>query len=147
MKTILEAATRGEVIRRIGALSGANVAEWGKMNVRQMVVHCAISEESYLGKKTYKRAFLGRVFGPSALKNIIKDDRPLGRDARTLPDFLVDGDGDLESGKKNWIALVHEYDHLPSRGIVHWFFGEMTREQVGIFAYKHNDHHLRQFGC
>ena len=23
----------------------------------------------------------------------------------------------------------------------------MTREEIGIFAYKHSDHHLRQFGA
>lgn len=29
---------------------------------------------------------------------------------------------------------------------LHDFFGKMTREQIGIFAFKLMDHHLRQFG-
>jgi hypothetical protein len=29
---------------------------------------------------------------------------------------------------------------------IHDFFGKMTKEQIGVFAYKHTDHHLRQFG-
>lgn len=30
---------------------------------------------------------------------------------------------------------------------MHPFFGKITREQIGYLAYKHDDHHLRQFNA
>ena len=40
---------------------------------------------------------------------------------------------------------LNAYEHFNVTGFVHWFFGKMTREQIGQLVYKHTDHHLRQF--
>lgn len=52
----------------------------------------------------------------------------------------------LELQKKSWIENVQAYANYSNPRFVHDFFGKMTDEQIGIFAYKHADHHLRQFG-
>ena len=145
MKTILDKAIRDELISRINSLNPNSKAEWGKMNVYQMLRHCAIAEESYLGKKAYKRIFIGRLIGRKVLKDILKDDSPMVRNAKTIKGFIVMDNGDIETAKKKWIALINEYETYADAGIVHWFFGPMTKEQVGYFSYKHADHHLRQF--
>ncbi|MFZ6013453.1 MAG: hypothetical protein ACOYXT_24130 [Bacteroidota bacterium] len=44
-----------------------------------------------------------------------------------------------------WTALIEGYTHFHNPDFVHDFFGNMTVEEIGYFAYKHNDHHLRQF--
>ena len=147
MKTLLDKAIRDELISRINSLNPVNKAAWGKMNVYQMLKHCAIAEESYLGKKAYKRILIGRLIGRKVLKEILKDDSPMMRNAKTSKDFVVTGNGDIEPEKKKWIALINEYETCSNAGIVHWFFGPMTKEQVGYFSYKHADHHLRQFNC
>ena len=49
--------------------------------------------------------------------------------------------------KKEWISRLETYSHFPDPNFIHPFFGPMTKEQVGVFAYKHADHHLRQFGA
>jgi len=144
MKTVLDKSTRDELISRINSLNENSNASWGKMNVYQMLKHCAIAEESYLGKKKYKRVFIGRLLGKKVLNNILKDGSPMMRSAKTLKDFIVTGDGDIEPEKQKWITLLHEYKNY-SGGVIHWFFGPMTKEQVGFFSYKHADHHLRQF--
>src|SRR6478609_9609283 len=145
MKTILDKAIRDELISRINSLNPNSKAEWGKMNVYQMLRHCAIAEESYLGKKAYKRIFIGRLIGRKVLNDILKDGRPMMRNAKTIKGFIVMDNGDIETAKKKWIALINEYEKYPDAGIVHWFFGPMTKDQVGYFSYKHADHHLRQF--
>ena len=147
MKTVLEKSTRDELIGRINSLNKNSSAAWGKMNVYQMLKHCAIAEESYLGNKEYKRIFVGRLIVKKVLKNILKDDSPMMRNAKTLKDFIVTGNGDIEPEKQKWIALLHEYEHYSNGGVMHWFFGPMTKEQVGYFSYKHADHHLRQFNA
>jgi Protein of unknown function (DUF1569) len=146
MKSVFDNATREELINRINSLNENSTPQWGKMNVYQMLEHCVRCEELYLGKRTHKRTFLGRLIGSMALKNLLKDERPLSRNAPTSPMFIVrESEGNVQSEKQKWIALVEEYEHYTNNDFVHWFFGKMTKEQVGYFVYKHTDHHLRQF--
>jgi hypothetical protein len=116
------------------------------MNVYQMLKHCTLSEEMYLGITVYKRAFIGRLFGKVALKSMLKDDSPLARNNPTVPQCKVtEQNGDVAAQKKQWIELVEEYGKTTKTDFEHTFFGKMTREQMGQLAYKHLDHHLRQF--
>jgi hypothetical protein len=146
MTTIFDKATRDDLITRINTLNETSTAQWGKMNVYQVLKHCIVVDEMYQGKKAYNRAFIGRIFGKIALKNLVKDEKPLAKSTPTSEYFKIkEIDGDLAAEKAKWIALVEEYADLPANDIVHMFFGKMTKEQVGILAYKHADHHLRQF--
>jgi len=147
MKSIDDKATRDELIRRISALDQNSKAQWGKMNVYQMTKHCTLWEEMILGRKKYRQVFIGRLFGRLALKSVLKDDSPLRHNTPTVPEFVITDKGDVEEQKKKWIALVEEHAHTPNPGFVHPFFGKMTPEQMGIMAYKHTDHHLRQFNA
>ena len=146
MKTVLDKETREEIIQRIASLDKECNHLWGKMIVGQMIKHCTLCEELYLGKVKLKRVFLGRIFGKTALKKLLSDDRPIGKHSPTDP-FLrvIENIDDLEPYKQKWIALINEYEDRDA-GSFHPFFGKMTLEQLGKLSYKHNDHHLRQFG-
>jgi hypothetical protein len=147
MKTIFEKATIDELINRISTLSENSEAQWGKMNVSQMLKHCTQFEEMSLGKKKYKQSFLGKLFGKVALKDILKD-APLKKNLPTVPSFKVKDDGlDVTAGKRKWIDLIKGYEHFSNSDFVHPFFGRMTKEQIGHWAYKHADHHLCQFNA
>jgi hypothetical protein len=145
MKTIFDQATRDELISRINKLSEESRAQWGKMNIYQMVKHCRLWEEMMLGRTRYKRAFIGRLFGKMALKSVLKDDSPLRRDTPTLPELRITENGAVSSERSKWIILIEKYGHFSNPDIVHPFFGRMTKEQIGYMVYKHTDHHLRQF--
>lgn len=145
MKSVLDKATRDELIGRINSLTENSKAQWGKMNVYQMLKHCVLCEELYFGKTKHKRAFIGRLFGKAGLKNILREDKEFPKNAPTSDVFKVkETSGDVTSEKQKWIILIEEYENY-SNDFVHWFFGRMTKEQLGQFVYKHNDHHLRQF--
>jgi hypothetical protein len=148
MKSIFESTTRAEVIKRIDALTTNNKALWGKMTVAQMVRHCSICEEYYFGNIEIKRSFIGRIFGKKAIRSILKDENStLQKNAPTSPPFLVkENIHDLEGEKAKWKSLVERYSNFQSTEFTHWFFGKLTREQLGQFIYKHTDHHLKQFG-
>ena len=150
MKSVFEKSTREELIGRIESLNENTIAQWGKMNVYQMAKHCTIWNEWVLGKKhfNYKQDFLGRIFGKMALESSIKDDTPMKKNMPAGRDFTVkEKNGNFELQKKNWIELIAEYEHFSNANFIHDFFGKMTIEQIGIFAYKHTDHHLRQFSA
>lgn len=150
MKTVFDQSTRDELITRIGMLQQGSTALWGRMTIYQMLKHCSMWDAWVTGvdTKKYPRALMGYIFGRMALKNITKDDTLIPKNAVSLADFIVkETVGDIAAEKKKWIALVESYAHFNNPGFIHSFFGKMTREQIGYFAYKHTDHHLRQFNC
>jgi len=148
MKTVFDKTTRDELISRINTLNENSTAKWGKMNIYQMLKHCTEWEEWTAGKKIYKRAIAGQIFGRMALKSILKDDQPLRHNTPTLPQLKIkDAHGDIAAEKKKWVALIEGYESFSNDDFVHAFFGKMTKEQIGYMAYKHTDHHLRQFGA
>jgi hypothetical protein len=148
MKSIFDTSSREELATRINGLTSQNNAAWGKMNVYQMLKHCTLCEDMMLGDLKIKRVWIGRLIGPMFLKKALKNDAPFGRNAPTSPIVKTVGHtGDLELQKKEWIRRIERYSSLNDPGFVHPFFGRMSREQLGLFAYKHADHHLRQFGA
>lgn len=148
MKTIYDPATLNELTARISKLNMQSTAQWGKMNVYQMLRHNTLWEEMMLGKIKFRRVFIGRIFGKIALNDLIKDDRPLKRGMPTIKGFAItDTNGNIEEEKNKWIALLREHAGSTGKTFFHPFFGNMTKEQTGRLAYKHSNHHLQQFGC
>ena len=148
MKTIFDKAAREELISRINALTKQNTAQWGKMNAYQMSKHCTVWNNWILGtnKYNYKQEWLGWIFGKMALKGLVKDDRPMKKNMPSGRDFTIrEKDGDIELQKRIWMEQVAAYERFSNPGFIHDFFGKMTVEEIGILAYKHMDHHLRQF--
>ena len=149
MKTIFDKPTREELIARITSLNDNSSAQWGRMNVSQMARHNTYWNGWVLGKEahTYKQAFLGKVFGKTALRKMIKDQKPFDRNIPTSSQFKVEETrGDLEAEKLRWVSLTKAYESYDNPAFIHDFFGKMTKEQVGVLVFKHSDHHLRQFG-
>jgi len=146
MKTVFDKTTRDELIGRIDTLNENSKNKWGKMNVYQVLKHCTLWDEWMQRNKSNNQAFIGRLFGKMALKKILKDESPLARNTPTLRELIVkEINGDVASEKTKWIALINEYAHFSNPNFVHTFFGKITKEQAGQLAYKHADHHLRQF--
>ena len=150
MHTVFEESTREKLISRINALNENSTAQWGKMNVYQMLRHCTLWDEMILRNKKYKRVFIGLFLGKFFLKKEMRDDSPMRQNNPTIPELKIkETNGDIESEKRKWISLINEYSvySFPDYSFVHPFFGKMTKEQIGYHAYKHTDHHLRQFNC
>src|SRR5690606_8643229 len=150
MKTVFEKSTRIELISRVNVLDENNKALWGKMSVYQMTKHMNIWNQWILGINNgipYKQSFLGKLIGKMVLRSNTKNNKPLGKNAPAGSDFIVrEKSGDFDKEKKDLIKLTEHYGHYNNPDFTHDFFGKMTEEQIGIFAYKHYDHHLRQFG-
>ncbi|MBA2250562.1 MAG: DUF1569 domain-containing protein [Chitinophagaceae bacterium] len=144
MKTVFDKSTRDELINRINSLNENRTAQWGKMNVSQMMKHCSQWDEMAMGKKKYKQSFIGRLFGKMALKNMLKDE-PIKQNLPTVPGFKIKENINFAEEKEKWINLLNGYEHFSNAGFIHPFFGAMSKEHTGQIVYKHIDHHLRQF--
>ncbi|MBD0850343.1 DUF1569 domain-containing protein [Maribacter arenosus] len=150
MKTIFDQKIKEALIERIEKINETDQAQWGKMNVYQMVRHNTYWNGWILGqdKHSYTQSFMGKLFGKRVLKNMVKDEKPLDKNIPTSVQFKVkEISGDLDTEKAKWISLIKAFDNYDNPDFVHDFFGKMTKEQIGILAYKHTDHHLRQFGA
>lgn len=146
MKTIFDKQTQNNLIERVNFLNENSKALWGKMNVYQMIKHCILCEEMYLGKTHYKHSLLGFLLGKVFLNQLLKDDNRKKQNSPTKKELkVVESNGNLIEDKLKWISLIREYENYSNQTFVHWFYGKMTKEQVGISVYKHIDHHLRQF--
>jgi hypothetical protein len=148
MQTVLDKPTREALIRRIKHLNGNATAQWGEMNAYQMARHCRQWEELTNGTLPARRIFIGRIIGKLILKAVLKDEAPIRRNSPSAPETIIkDPSGDLEAEKARWIELMEYNAANPISGFIHPFFGKMTNEQIGQLAYKHIDHHLRQFNA
>jgi len=147
MKTVFDKATRDELIGRINTLDENSTAQWGKMNINQMLNHCTKWDEWVSEKKKNKQFFIGRLFGKKALSNLLKDEKPMPHSVPTIPQLRITNleHCDVSDEKTKWIEQIEAFSHFSNDDFVHTFFGKMTKEQIGYLAYKHADHHLRQF--
>ncbi len=146
MQTIFNETTVSELIVRIEQLNETDKALWGKMSAYQMLKHCSLSEEMFQGKRRYKRLFMGKLFGRMVLNKIIKNQKPIKKNQPTHPEFKIRGKGDFEHEKMKWIDLLQSYHDFTTLNVFHPFFGKMLKDEIGVYVYKHTDHHLKQFG-
>jgi hypothetical protein len=149
MKNLFEAATAKEIRERIARLGPTSQRLWGKMTAAQAMAHCSEAMESAVGDKLPPRMFVGRIFGPIAKASLLKDDKPMGRNAPTAKSLVVADERDLGKESQRLSALVERFNTGGPQGCTkhpHTFFGQLTPQVWAQLMYKHVDHHLRQFG-
>ncbi len=146
MRSVFNENVRAGLVNRITGLNKDLKPKWGKMEVGQMIRHCILWNELSLGRIPSKQTFLGFLFGKLALRKLLKDEKPVPQNMPTLSILIIkDHTGNLETNKQKWIEQINEYGQPGDYTIVHPFFGKMNKDQIGKLAYKHTDHHLRQF--
>jgi hypothetical protein len=145
MKTIFNEANKNEILQRIEKLTPESKAIWGKMNVSQMLAHCALGAQMPTGELIVKNSpmqFIGRLFK----KSVIHSEQPFRKNSPTAPEITISDSKEFEKEKANFIASIKKLTSDSAKTEKHPFFGKMTTEEWGIVNYKHADHHLRQFG-
>ncbi len=146
MKNLFNQTDSAEVIKRIEKLQPNSNREWGKMNVAQMLAHCQVPFEVFFGEKKQKRGLIGMLFGAMAKKRMLHE----GAFAKNLPtakDFIVSDERNFEKEKQQLITLIKRFTSTgdPHSIQKHPFFGKMSGNEWSVLAYKHLDHHLKQF--
>ena len=147
MQSLFDSNTYTEVIDRINTLSPASTAQWGKMNVAQMLAHCKAAFRVPLSEKKLPRMFVGRIIGP-LIKSKLYNESPWKQNLPTAPEFIIKDERNFDKEKRELLDLVNKFHAAGPDGIgqfPHPFFGTFTKEQWGMSMYKHLDHHLKQF--
>lgn len=148
MKNLFEAAAVDEIKERMANLKYDSGRQWGKMNAAQMLAHCSIWMEMAVGLKNPPRSLIGRVFGRVA-KSTVLNEKPVRRNMPSEGSLIVTEERDFAVERQR---LLEWTDRFAAGGPEkctrhpHCFFGPMTPMEWATMAYKHLDHHLRQFG-
>jgi hypothetical protein len=148
MKTLFEAADRESILRRLEALKPDTQRQWGKMNVAQMLAHCATALETGTGDRPMKQALIGKILMPFFRSSIL-GEKPFKRNSPTDPSFVISNERDFEAERNRLRGLIARFVERGSDAAghqIHSFFGKMTGQEWGELMYKHIDHHLQQFG-
>jgi hypothetical protein len=149
MQNLFDAADRDAILRRLAALQPTSARQWGKMNIPQMLAHCAAAMEIPCGDRVKKQALIGRVLAPFVRSSVL-GDKPFSHNAPTDPDFRIVDERDFSTERQRLAALIDKFcTRGPTAvdGVVHSFFGRLNADQWGRLMYKHLDHHLRQFNA
>ncbi len=144
-KSLFDLATYHSMIGRIDQLTAESQPAWGKMNVGQMLAHCAEVQDVSNGKPLKGTPWFIKLFG-GLVKKMVINDKPYPKNLRTHPQYLMTDPEDFETQKARLLISLKAMQALGRTTSRHPIFGQMTAEERGWGMYKHLDHHLSQFG-
>ena len=151
MKNIINDSIKSEVAARIEKLNPSSPAKWGKMNVNQMICHCA--DQLRLANGTKQSKFVGNFMLTTVFKWLTLTflKAPKGK-VETVKELKQGVGGtkptSFEEDRKTLVDLIQNFDESfkTNKIVIHPAFGKMNHWQYGRLAYLHLDHHLSQFG-
>jgi len=149
MPSLFEPKTTQQIIARIETLSPESKAQWGKMNVAQMLTHCNRAMLTATGETVLPRIFVGRLLSPF-FKKFFYNDQPFAKNTPTDTTFIVKDERNFQEEKAKLVDIVQRFSANGEAKCTthpHAFFGRLTAAQWSIGMYKHLDHHLRQFNA
>ena len=149
-RTIRNEENRAALLERIRALTGEERPLWGKMNVEQMMSHLVQAGDlPLLGGQQDRSNLFSRVVVKPLLLYVL----PMPKGVKVQPDFdqQVNGRKPVEfaADREQVIRQINAVGTIDAgqKCKNHPFFGKMSVTEWSIIAYKHIDHHLRQFGA
>ena len=154
MRSILKERDRSEIVGRLQSLSVSSSAQWGSMNVVDMLQHLRLSALMTLGELPVASKNK-RVLQTFPLKHLILYVLPFPKGAPTAAELkptvapTQDVATSFEEERAALLALLERMGTGPQDGAgpAHPLFGPMTWREWGVATYKHTNHHLKQFGA
>jgi Protein of unknown function (DUF1569) len=145
--TLFDGATAESVIERVKNLSADNKPLWGEMTATEMLYHCnlcnkQIMEEKRGNGKTSFKQYLLRILALYVVANFKKGIKSEGRnDTKGKIE-----DHKFEEQRQLFIQLIKHFPTIKYElTLTHPAFGNISKAEWGIAAFKHMDYHLRQF--
>lgn len=138
------------LLQRIESLTPSTQAQWGKMNVSQMLAHCNVTYEMMFENIHPKPNAILKFILKLLVKKKVVDETTYPKESRTAPAFLITTEKDFQKEKERLIQYMKKTQELGEiyfDGRESHSFGILTKVEWNNMLYKHLDHHLRQFGA
>ena len=151
MSDLHDPSAKVAILARLEGLEPDRPRVWGRMNAHQAVCHLNDSFEWAAGRRDAKP-----IKGPPIPAIVMKGvalylPLPWPKGVPTMPeaDQMKGGTppGDFGDDRAQLVELIEEFAAAPEgkRRPPHPIFKSMSRTDWGRWAYRHVDHHLRQF--
>ncbi len=152
MNTLNDQTTVNETLDRIDRLQPSSQPLWGKMTVNEMICHVSDPFRDFL--KIRKTKPVTPSFLRPLMRWFLLSKKPFPKNAATVKPYLQSAKGggtkpkDFETDIASLKELVDQFSKIDNNFALgtHAAIGQLTKEQAGLFMWKHLDHHLRQFG-
>lgn len=149
MKNIFDTKVVAETIQRINNLQPSSQAQWGKMNVAQMLAHCNVTYELVFDNiHPVPNAFVKFLLTLFVKKTVVTE-KPYAKNSKTATHFLIVNEKNFELERQRLIQYVQKVAKLGANhfeGKASHSFGKLSSQEWNNMFYKHLDHHLKQFG-
>ncbi len=148
MKTVTDPAVLAQLVGRLNALRADTSRRWGTLTAGEMLCHLADATASVLGPASSEAGRRRPLLKWIALSSPL----PWPRGLPTPPDVDPRAGGtkprDFEADRQRAIEGLRTFAAAPASALTssHGAFGSMTARDWQRWAYRHTDHHLRQFG-
>jgi hypothetical protein len=148
MSTLADAATRAAMRQRIVNLMPQATRQWGKMTPHQMVCH--LSDAFRMADGSRQPKSIDNLITRSLIRFVaLHTSMKWPPGAKTVPEADQHQQG---TAPDNWHrdldTLLQLFDTFAARDRhPHPLFGPLTATEWNIWAYRHTDHHLRQFSA
>lgn len=147
MKSVWDAAVHAELLARTAALRPETPPQWGRLTCARMLVHVTDALAMYMGNVPAAGKWTPLRYAP--LKQAFIYVLPIPRNVPTAPELLSRAPGSWEEEQERFTRTLADFcgHRLRAEWPQHPIFGRLTPRAIGVLAYKHTDHHLRQFGA
>ncbi len=149
MNTLFDVAVRDRVLERLDAIRPDSPRGWGRMEVAQMMSHCALALEAATGDAVLHSNVMAKLIGP-LFKGWMVGPKPFSRNSPTHPMLVITAPCDFAREKARLMAMVRKFHEAGPDAAAkhrHAFVQTLTGDEWGRIQFKHLDHHLRQFGA
>lgn len=146
MKTLWDTTARQELCERLGRLSPSAARRWGTMSAPQMVTHLVDSMRMAIGDMPVAPKKVPIRFTP--IKQLIIYCLPFPKGVPTAPELVSRIPAEWPTECATLLTLIEQFAERDraARWPDHPAFGKLTGNNWGVLAYRHIDHHLKQFG-
>jgi hypothetical protein len=147
MKTFWDPRTYEQIVKRVELLQPDSPGRWGRFTCPQMVVHITDAFALYVGELDAAAKRSPLQYAP--LKHAFVYLLPIPRNVPTAPELISRVPGDWHDEVVRLLEAMSRFTahRLRNEWPEHPVFGRLSCRAYGVLAYKHTDHHLRQFGA
>jgi len=138
------------IIERINTLKPSTQAQWGKMNVSQVLAHCNVTYEMVYENIHPEPNVFMKFMLKTFVKNVVINEKPYSKNSRTAPQFIITDSKNFESEKARLTGYIAKTQALGEANFENkesHSFGKLSTIEWNNMFYKHLDHHLTQFGA
>lgn len=146
MPTLFDPSAREKIVARLSNLTSDRRPLWGRLDAARVQTHLSDQLRMALGDVVCKPK--NTPFQYPVIRQLIVYVLPWPKGAPTAPELLATAPAEFEADKQTLLQLIERVGtRKPEESFGdHPAFGRLSRRAWGVLAWRHLDHHLRQFG-